>query len=320
MRMSPNNTPDNTLPAGIEESSLIDAVERSGYPLQSVVADQLQSRFKVAEEWGYVDRSGDHRSLDVLAYRTLSEGTDELAEGTDETVQPSVALLIECKRSRLPYVFFQSIDRRSPGVPAVSGTPHGKITIRQKTSSTTHWSKSLGPVDGLRLDLEPFISSPPVCSVFSAAQRKGDGFQLSGDVPFNKIVMPLINALEDQMERGKPLDHRPRLFPRLIVLVAVVDLPMVLVEGPGRSADPVLAPWVRVIRQEAPGFDDRFARWRYYGVDVVHISFLSAYVEDHLLPFADEFAARVTRYSHVLEHGLTVRDLDDWSLMEAESP
>ena len=88
----------NQLPKGVEEDKLLDAVRTSGYPLQSVVARELSSHFTVVEEWGYKDKTENvHRTLDVYCFRELE---------TLGPITPRVHLLIECKRSDLPYVFF----------------------------------------------------------------------------------------------------------------------------------------------------------------------------------------------------------------------
>jgi hypothetical protein len=42
--------------AGIKHSDLIEAIKKSGYPLQTVVARQFQQRaFDVQEEWAFLD-------------------------------------------------------------------------------------------------------------------------------------------------------------------------------------------------------------------------------------------------------------------------
>jgi hypothetical protein len=73
MKQKPGNPERNRVPAGIREPDLIKGIEKSGYPLQSVVADRLAKRgFYVTEEWGYSDRdSSEARSLDVLATSDL---------------------------------------------------------------------------------------------------------------------------------------------------------------------------------------------------------------------------------------------------------
>jgi hypothetical protein len=73
----------------------------SGYPLQAVVAEKLMDAgFKVVEEWGFIDKdTKEQRSLDILAFKKLRNDKD--------TVIPSLTLLIECKRTIHPFVFFK---------------------------------------------------------------------------------------------------------------------------------------------------------------------------------------------------------------------
>src|SRR5437762_4458755 len=104
MNQHSDNPRGNQLPAGVDEGQLVDAVKASGYPLQSLVAQELASRFEVIEEWGYTDRTTkEHRTLDIYAFCELGDGTGE--------GRPRLHLLVECKRSSLPFVFFP------PGVP-----------------------------------------------------------------------------------------------------------------------------------------------------------------------------------------------------------
>src|ERR1700722_15919269 len=87
------NPERNCIPPGIGEADLIKGIEKSGYPLQSVVAQRLvRHQFKVTEEWGYSDRdSGEPRSLDVLA--SLDQRVDLRTE-----VVPGLVMMIECKK------------------------------------------------------------------------------------------------------------------------------------------------------------------------------------------------------------------------------
>jgi hypothetical protein len=63
----------------------------------------LRPSFSVQEEWSYVDRdSSDLRSLDILAGQELFD----LHTNPQPRVRPELNLLIECKQSQLPYVFF----------------------------------------------------------------------------------------------------------------------------------------------------------------------------------------------------------------------
>lgn len=313
MREAPDNPKENCLPNGVTDSALVAAIENSGYPLQETVADYLQADFQIAEEWGFIDReTSQHRSLDVRAFKALSDQDEE-----KDTVIPGLVLLVECKRSQLPYVCFQSIDRFSAGVPAITGIPNDNISLEKVTGPNRRQSRNLRPSQGLQLDQLPFLDpGPPICAVFSSAQRKGKDLRLSGSVPFNKTIMPLVNALDHSMGTFKTRPNQATLYPTLLVPVAVVDLPLVLVEEPSRSGDPILTPWVRVIRQEAPKPNDPSRSFRYYGIDIVHSGFLATFVETHLLPFAEEFARRVVKHEAALRGSTTVRDLEAWSLEE----
>ena len=112
MRVHPANPERNCLPAGIDKSELIKAIETSGYPLQGTVASLLKQEFVIAEEWSYIDLDlKERRSLDVFAYRSL-------LQNCDQAVQPSLILLIECKRSRQPYVFFTCGRKSYPTISA----------------------------------------------------------------------------------------------------------------------------------------------------------------------------------------------------------
>jgi hypothetical protein len=89
----------------LAEGQVVEAIEASGYPLQLVVADILRQRnLNVREEWSYIDReSGKLRALDLYAQKWLRDfATDQ------PRVTPELHLFIECKQSRLPYVFFKA--------------------------------------------------------------------------------------------------------------------------------------------------------------------------------------------------------------------
>jgi hypothetical protein len=82
------NPPRNSLHDGLPMEGLKELVRLSGYPLQAVVASELQKEFVVTEEWGYPDRNTQqHRSLDVFGYRAIP---DENRNGY--VIRPSIAL------------------------------------------------------------------------------------------------------------------------------------------------------------------------------------------------------------------------------------
>jgi hypothetical protein len=56
VRHAAYNPSTNEIPEWVAEPTLISAIEKSGYPLQGVVAEKLTAtRFDVVEEWGFID-------------------------------------------------------------------------------------------------------------------------------------------------------------------------------------------------------------------------------------------------------------------------
>jgi len=104
------NPDTNRIGAGISEDQIVSAVQKSGYPLQVSVSEMLRakassqgSRFLVQEEWSYADD-------DTKGLRSIDLRADLILHSYDPQprVRPQLNLLIECKQSQLPYVFFQA--------------------------------------------------------------------------------------------------------------------------------------------------------------------------------------------------------------------
>jgi hypothetical protein len=112
MDKTENNPAANSIGPSVNESTLVESIVTSGYPLQGVVASKLTKSFNVVDEWGFMD--GDQsRSLDIFAHRKLN-GFARL--------KPSVTLLVECKRSFQPVIFFKNVvDRKITSFPTING-------------------------------------------------------------------------------------------------------------------------------------------------------------------------------------------------------
>jgi hypothetical protein len=234
----PENPEANRLLAGVSVEHLEEAIRVSGYPLQRVVAQELQSVFSVTEEWGYLDRgSKEHRALDVFAYRNLGEA---------DTVLLGAALLVECKRSDLPYVFFEAAALMTPReFPVVAGL-HGK-TLSLHVDG--HGSRSATVTEFLKLTDFPFVcNGPPVCSSFARAERKGERLDLSGSVPFNQVVLPLVSAVQHFIRQYKEVGSGIAFGAFLALPICVVDGPMVSVTGGPEDLRLNMSPWIRVVR------------------------------------------------------------------------
>jgi hypothetical protein len=308
MRQSSSNPSTNALPPGLDEKALVEAVEVSGYPLQGIVAEKLElAGFEVIEEWGFIDKdTGEHRSLDLLALKRF-------AAIEDATIGPRLALLIECKRSIHPYVFFKKVSKVSTAAfPVVSGV---EVSIGEPSGVG---SRSYPSAPGqMVLDLKslPFLKEPPLCASFSRATISGKKVDLSGDELFRGIILPLVKSLQFKVQLDNGLLRLARPAPTLVLCIGVLDAPLLVVESPNKAGDPVLTPWVRVLRLQA-NQDLRKGSHDYYGIDVIHIGALESFLTDQLGPFAEEFARRAVALGSVWKKGGVVSNLDDFKWNE----
>lgn len=246
---------------------LLQAVQLSGYPLQSDVARELSKQFQVVEEWGFADRTTkEHRTLGVYAFRELDDPVGQL--------RPRLHLLVECKRSDLPFVFFPPGVGRVPwDFPEILGVGNFSLDLGNRTT------QDACPATFFCAKDSPFVSLPQLAVSFTRAHRKNKDLELSGDVPFNQVVMPLVGALEQARRIFGGINGTP-----LIVLgLCAVDAAMVVADGPADSPVLKLEPWVRVVHQENAEEGHQWRR-RNYAIDFVHREFLEKYIVEHALP------------------------------------
>jgi hypothetical protein len=305
-----DNPESNRLQAGVTAEDLEAAVRSSGYPLQRVVAQELLCDFRVTEEWGYLDReSKEHRTLDVFGFRLLSETTG---------LRLSTVLLVECKRSDLPHMFFEAAAPEVPReFPVVAG-------LRGRAPELHVDGAGFRPVpvaEFMRLADFAFVSqSPPVvCNSFAKVERKGKGLDLSGATPFNQVVLPLVSALQHLINQYKSAGSRDPVPACLALPICVIDGPMVLVQGGPVDPRIAMCPWIRVVRQEAVE-ESHWMSCRYYVVDFVHRAYLQTFLRDHLLPFVDQFAERALAQEQLLRAGkASVPNFDAWTFQDLRS-
>ena len=197
MRKDAQNPPKNELPSECKEEALISAIEQSGYPLQGEVAYKLKNHFHLIEEWGYFDKSVDmHRSLDIFEHR-------QSYNDNQNAVRPSCSVLVECKRSKYPYVFFsRSTEQIIDGFPAVAHVGPVDISDRSGTSRSFFVSRVLG------VDEDAFVSGAQMCNTFARGIRKGRDIELSGTDPFNSIILPLARAVDHVTKDRKKATQR----------------------------------------------------------------------------------------------------------------
>lgn len=302
----------NELKGGIDLKKLEKAVELSGYPLQTEVALVLdRAGVEVREEWSYRDRdTGKLRAIDLLGTKWLRE---EPTFG--ERLFPALALIIECKRSHWPYVFFRSAKSERPrDFPAVYGLKKKYIGIGSGKEGA-----QVTVADALRLgDLTFLNSGPPQATSFTRAERKGKNVKLSGADPFNRVMIPLVCAMDGASAYFQSLGGKGAAT-ALTFAVCVVDAPMVLADATQPAHTLSMQSWVRIVRQEIVQ-ERRSTALRFYTIDVVHVTYLSEYLKT-VLEVAEEFAVRATDKSSILLGGYaSVPDIARWGWQELGPP
>ncbi len=303
------NPPTNALGPGLTDEEILAAVSKSGYPLQTQIVSALMEssfaeddQFVIQEEWSFVDRDTKGlRNIDILARKYLWR-VEELGR---YHIRPELDMLIECKQSPLPYVFFLSENQHwRSDFPIVAGLAHRDIEI-STDDTDSRWM--LTPLSVLSLSEHPFVTGVPGrlpgrCMSFSKCVRQGKGVELSGAEPFNSLVLPTIKAMSHFERAETPPSTAMYYDCHLVVGVGLLDAPMVAIR-PGISDSLTYLPWVRILRHEWTESKGYGHQGRLYALDVVHRDFFLEYLQEALLPFAREFALRVTRHEQVLVEG-----------------
>lgn len=295
MKASDNNPNTNAVPAGISDDQLTEAVRQSGYPLQTIVASELKEQFGIQEEWSYIDRdSGDLRALDIYARRSLYR-----IEGPQPRVRPHIVMLIECKRSDLPFIFFKTAGNVwLKEFPLVAGLKEPHVRLTSETDPSMWY---LPVITCLNLQQHRFVSSPPaLCTTYSKVVRGGKDLQLSGSEAYGSVVLPLVKAMQYFAKTASPLATHRYFDCYATVGICVLDAPMVVAESPSDVPQLTLMPWVRLIRDEAKKDRTGFETSVKYALDFVHRDHLRTYIRDWLLPFSQDFGQRVMKHDLVL--------------------
>ncbi|MFF9900515.1 hypothetical protein [Streptomyces longispororuber] len=299
--MKPTDEPDapawGQLRAGLTLDALQEAVEKSGYPLQSTIFQLLERDFRVQQEWGFRDRiSGEMRSIDLVAIRELQHAPPQ-----ESRIRPTLAVMIECKQSDLPYVFFST----SPApwkldLPVICGLGIADVAVTTDDNpSTWHFSAA----EALDLTSHAFHNAEGF-SIVSKCARKGSRLELSGTEAYSGIVMPLISAATHFIEASRPPETAHWFDAYLVCAVAVVDAPMVVAKNSSTGVELEARPWCRLFRHEPKNRGEFLGEvGRHLAVDVIHKDFVAEYFNGHLLPFAEHFREGTLRNHEVLATG-----------------
>ena len=298
MDQAPDNPPENSLHPGINDTDVQAAIASSGYPLQSLVGESLKSHnFLVQDEWGYHDRTtGTNRAIDLLARLDLRQLPSD-----DSRIRPAVTLIVECKQSDLPYVFFDSKPMAQAQIARMAGLRKDQVIIKTDDDRSTWTYSTLHCLD---LHRHPFLAEPPSCaSTLSKCVRNQSKLVMSGSDGYLNVVLPLMSALTYYIKVAKPPNTAFWFDARIVVGIAVLDAPMVTVEVDSGTNRMQLSPWVRVHRHETTN-RKHFAEWGdLYALDFVHRSYFPTYLSNHLLPFSSSFADLALKHHHELASG-----------------
>ncbi|MFJ9771986.1 hypothetical protein ACIRVF_12175 [Kitasatospora sp. NPDC101157] len=324
-----NKKPFAELFAGVTGADIQEAIQKSGYPLQASVADALRTKLAehdqqaaIQEEWAFVDpETQQARSIDIFADLPMYKFE---TEANRPKVLPYLTLLMECKQSELPYVFFLRGD--SPGAgsvfPEISGIQNESIRVFSKGDEYPpefSYEMSIHDVLGA-YDLD-FLDSPTfyAISAAKAVRRGGSKLELTGEDAYRAITLPLLKAADHVRLLSAPKISDDATLLRFIVCVAVVKAPMIgsfLHDGKSRLLS---LPWVRSSRLEPITETSKKARLtsivRHY--DIIHESFLPAYL-DRLIPDMREISKRVVNIGEVIVDGYGMAGDADETYMDIE--
>ncbi|EQB64217.1 MAG: hypothetical protein RBG1_1C00001G1796 [candidate division Zixibacteria bacterium RBG-1] len=297
--VNPLNPTTNKLGSGVLLADVQAAVAKSGYPLQTIIADSLKNDFRTQQEWSYIDRdTKELRTLDIFAEKWLFE----IQDVNQYRIRPTLDLLIECKHSELPFVFFLSQSKPwSRDFPLLAGLSSTSLTLTTDDDASSY---VFSIINALGLDQHKFIiEDVDYCMSFSKCVRKGKNLELSGDDPFQKLVLPLLKSMHHFRSAQTPSKTAFYFDCHLVFGIGVLDAPMVGVRVFDKSNELILLPWVRVLRHESYDDEHWTARSKLFAIDIVHKDFFNDYLNNHLMPYARDFAKFVFKHEQIIATG-----------------
>jgi hypothetical protein len=315
MKNSDNQLLKDLLSRGIKIEDINNAIRKSGYPLQNKVVNIIKKLIpNINEEEGYLDKkTKELRSIDISAQKPLWNYKEK-----QPRVRPELNLLIECKQSELPFIFFLSDNiKETPNFPIFAGLHSNNIEITTDDDAST-WSFSINQI--LELHNNKFIRNDPIfCTTMSKCERKGKSIELSGSNSFNNLIFPIISAMDFFIHEEKPSKSAQYFDLHMVIGLGVLDAPMIGVKIYGNKHKIKPIHWVRIVRHHPDKYDYWENKENIFGIDIVHKDYLKEYLEKHLLPFADEYSKRVIRHTEVLASGkafISGMEKDSWNNIE----
>jgi hypothetical protein len=293
MKKHADNPTTNVISAGITETDVLTAVRKSGYPLQMVISTYLKKslghQIKIEEEWSFTDDiTKEPRTIDIHASKYLYEFKND-----HPRIRPTLDLLIECKQSELPYIFFLSSQSDTVWL------PHFPNFAGLFEEAAINKEGVIAPIAAaLDLHTAPFLIKPPAwCLTFSKCVRQGKAISLSGSDSYLGLSLPLLKAVRHFKEIEKPPETARYFDCHLILCIGVLDAPMIGIQVGENTNDAIYLPWIRVIRHES----EMQKYWaNITAIDIVHRDFFNTYITAHVLPFATVFANKTKEHQKKL--------------------
>ncbi|WP_121810227.1 hypothetical protein [Mucilaginibacter kameinonensis] len=315
MNFSKENPPTNILPNGLAEADIDKAITKSGYPLQLIIGEKLRKRFHCQDEWSYIDSdSHEIRTMDILASARLYTFDND----NQPRVRPELNLLIECKQSDLPYIFFLTPDKIfTNDFPLVAGLFSKNLkVVSDYDPSSWHFSV----IHALQLQEQEFLNGDvPTCFTFSKCVRKGPDVILSGTDGYNNLVLPLLKALKHFDASEVPPKTAHYFDAHLCLAIGVLDAPMIGVTVTETGHISKLLPCVRVYRHDSIEHKDWSQRSKLSAIDLVHKDYFDQYMEEKVIPFAKRYSELVLKHGTVLAEGKAfVKGMGDNSWTDIE--
>ena len=297
MKQDSENPQTNNLGAGLDEKEILEAIDRAGYPLQIVISDKLKKYVRVQQEWNFTDEdSGKQRAIDIFGNKELYE----MKDANKYKIRPALNLIIECKKSITPYVFFLSGDRPWKDFPMITGIPNESIDISSDDTKDTYVANI---IDAISLDEESFVNNPPASSnSFTKCVRGSSKLECSGEEPYNSLILPILKSMNYFKKNNESVKSN-YYNANLILGIGVVDGPMIGVKISEDKISPILLPWVRIIKHQSIESKHWWERDVKYAVDIIHKDYFDTYIMNHVLPFAKKFGERMQKHHKIIVNG-----------------
>lgn len=297
MKASKGNPKSNQLHSGITDESIDSAIKKSGYPLQTIVTNKLRKSFYCQEEWSYIDsKTNENRSIDIMAQRDLYDYKNQ------PRVRPILNLLIECKQSELPYVFFLTPEViRTYHYPNICGLPDKNIEIFTDDDPSS-WSLPI--INAFDLSEDPYlIDYVPNSMTFSKCVRQGKDLILSGNESYQSLILPLLRSLQ-YFEKSETPSKSARYFDcHIPFAIGVLDSPMIGVSINEKSHYTKLIPWVRVYKYESFDAESSNDKSKLFAIDIIHRDYFETFIKKKLLPFVGKFSTLILKHSDLIVKG-----------------